>query len=147
MGRSGAMKIGTMLSDILRSLFRRTATRRYPFERTPPSVQLRGALRWDSARCTGCNMCARDCPAQAIELITLDKATKRFVLHYQLDRCTFCAQCVRTCNFGCLALANDHWELAAWTREPFTVYYGDDANVNAVLATVAGADTPAPAPA
>ena len=138
------MKIGAMLSDIVRSLFRRPATRRYPSERAPAPERLRGALRWDKARCTGCNMCARDCPAQAIELITLDKASKRFVLRYHLDRCTFCAQCVRTCNFGCLELSNEEWALASLHKGPLTIHYGDDADVAIALANSAGTDAAPP---
>jgi formate hydrogenlyase subunit 6/NADH:ubiquinone oxidoreductase subunit I len=138
------MRIGTMLGDLARSLFRRPATRRYPRERPAVSERLRGALRWNPARCTGCGMCVRDCPANAIELITLDKASKRFVLRYHLDRCTFCGQCVQTCNFGCLELANDRWELAALSTEPFTVHYGDETDIQTVLAGGARTDDRTP---
>ena len=141
------MKIGTLLSDVARSLFVRPATRRYPRERAATPERLRGALRWDPARCTGCSMCVRDCPASALELITLDKASKRFVLRYHLDRCTFCGQCVRTCNFGCLVLANDRWELAALDKETFTIHYGDADDIRAILAGDAGTGDRAPAPA
>jgi NAD(P)H-quinone oxidoreductase subunit I len=141
------MKIATMLRDVLRSLFERPATRRYPFERKPAPERLRGALRWNPKGCTGCCMCTRDCPANAIELITVDKASKRFVLRYHMDRCTFCAQCVQTCRFGCLGMAPDQWELAALRKEPFTVYYGDDADVAAALANLAGPEAAAPAEA
>lgn len=134
------MKIGAMLSDTLRSLLRRPATRRYPVERAAAPARLRGMLSWDPERCTGCGMCVRDCPAAAIELITLDKAKKRFVLHYQLDRCTFCAQCVQTCNFGCLDLEDDRWELAEPSRASFTFYYGEGDNVAEALAQRAQPD-------
>lgn len=134
------MKIGTMLRDIARSLFLRPATRRYPFERTAVPERLRGALHWNPKGCTGCCMCTRDCPANAIELITLDKASKRFVLRYHVDRCTFCAQCVQTCRFGCLEMSNDQWELAATRKEPFTIYYGDEADVETILARFAHPD-------
>jgi formate hydrogenlyase subunit 6/NADH:ubiquinone oxidoreductase subunit I len=133
------MRIGTLLSDLVRSLFVRPVTRHYPHDRPAVPEQLRSALRWDPARCTGCGMCVRDCPANAIQLITLDKASKRFVLRYHLDRCTFCGQCVHTCTFDCLALANDRWELAALSTEPFTIHNGDDADIQVVLA--AGART------
>ena len=139
------MKIGTLFGDLARSLFARPATRRYPHERAAVPQQLRSALRWDPARCTGCSMCIRDCPADAIELITLDKASKRFVLRYHVDRCTFCGQCVQTCNFGCLELANDRWELAALGKEPFTVHYGDTDDIGNILAEGARADHRAPA--
>ena len=126
------MRIGAMLGDLARSLLRRPATRRYPFERPATPERLRGALRWSPERCTGCGVCVRDCPAGAIELIVLDKARKRFVLRYHVDRCTFCAQCARTCNFGCLELSSDRWELAAADRQSFTTCYGDAADVAAV---------------
>lgn len=131
------MKIGAMLGDLARSLFQHPATRRYPFERLAAPTRLRGALRWNPERCSGCGMCVKDCPANAIELITLDKATKRFVLRYHVDRCTFCAQCERTCNFGCLTMSNDQWELAALDKQAFTVYHGADADVESVLARFA----------
>ena len=137
----------SMLGDVLRSLLRRPATRRYPRERAAPPERLRGALRFDPARCTGCAMCVRDCPADAIELITIDKAARRFVLLYHLDRCTFCAQCARTCSFGCLSLSSERWELAAPSREQLAVYYGDDADVKSVLAAAAAPDTAAPSDA
>jgi formate hydrogenlyase subunit 6/NADH:ubiquinone oxidoreductase subunit I len=141
------MRIGTMLGDIIRSLVHRPATRRYPFERPPTPERLRGALRWDPARCTGCSMCAKDCPANAIELITLDKAKKRFVLRYHVDRCTFCAQCVQTCNFGCLELSNDRWELAALCKAPLTVEYASETETAANLADTTRTDADATAPA
>lgn len=126
------MRLGAMLSDVARGLLRRPVTRRYPFERAPVPARLRGALRWLPARCTGCGMCARDCPAGAIELIAIDKTKKRFVLRYHVDRCTFCAQCVRTCNFDCLELAGQRWELAAPRRDALTICYGDDADLAAI---------------
>lgn len=117
------MRFAAMLRDVVRSLLRRPVTRRYPRERVPAPERLRGALRWDPAHCTGCAMCARDCPASAIEVITLDKAAKRFVLRYHIDQCTFCAQCVRTCNFGCLEMSPDQWELAVPCKEMLTVEF------------------------
>jgi formate hydrogenlyase subunit 6/NADH:ubiquinone oxidoreductase subunit I len=81
------------------------------------------------------------------QLITLDKAKKHFVLRYHVDRCTFCAQCVRTCNFGCLELSHDRWELAALDKEPFTVAYASDTDVQATLAEQTRPDPGAPAPA
>jgi NAD(P)H-quinone oxidoreductase subunit I len=85
------MKLSAMLGDVLRSLFRRPATERYPFERHPTPPRLRGALHWNPDKCTGCCLCVKDCPANAIEIITIDKANKRFVLRYHADRCTYVA--------------------------------------------------------
>lgn len=134
------MKITTVLSEMLRSLFHRSATRAYPFERTQPPERLRGKLVWNPEKCTGCCLCAKDCPADAIELITVDKANKKFVMRYHADRCAFCAQCALNCRFKCLEMSNEQWELAALNKESFAVYYGKDEDVHAILDKFPGAD-------
>ena len=127
------MKLVTMLGDVMRSVFRRPATQQYPFERTPTPANLRGKLIWTPEKCVGCQLCVKDCPALAIELLTVDKATKRFVMRYHADRCTYCAQCVQSCRFGCLGMSNEQWELAALSKEPFTILYGNDTDVDFIL--------------
>lgn len=128
------MKIGVMLSDVSQSLFQRPATERYPFERREASERLRSQLHWDPESCTGCGLCAKDCPADAIDLIVLDKASKRFVMRYHVDRCAFCAQCVRSCRQGCIEMASNEWELAVLNRDPLTVLYGNAADIEEALA-------------
>jgi len=128
------MTLGAMLSDVLTSFFKKNSTRRYPFEKLPAPNRLRGKLFWDPAKCTGCQLCIKDCPSNAIELIVLDKVSKRFVLRYHVDRCTYCGQCVVNCRFKCLNMSSTDWELASTRKEPFTVYYGKDADVDALLA-------------
>ena len=139
------MRFGTMLADVLRSLFRRPVTERYPFEQYPTPPRLRGSLRFEPEKCTGCALCVKDCPANALEVITVDKASKRFVLRYQVDRCTYCAQCVQSCRHECLSLSSTDWELAAPTRDLFTHYYGKEADVTAAMANAAGPDSVGPA--
>lgn len=140
------MKIGTMLVDVIRSLFRRPVTQLYPLERQETPERLRGALFWNPENCTGCALCVKECPSEAIELITLDRKAKRFVLRYHVDRCTFCAQCVQNCRFGCLGMSSEAWELAALNREPFMVYFGEDDDVEAVLAGRVESDAEPAAP-
>jgi formate hydrogenlyase subunit 6/NADH:ubiquinone oxidoreductase subunit I len=82
-----------MFGDVVRSLFKRPATELYPYVRRPTPDRLRGKLVWDPSKCTGCQLCVKDCPSEAIELIVLDKVKKQFVLRYHNDRCTYCAQC------------------------------------------------------
>jgi formate hydrogenlyase subunit 6/NADH:ubiquinone oxidoreductase subunit I len=128
------MKIGSMFRDVSASLFRAPATERYPFERRPAPARLRGRLIWNPQKCTGCGLCATDCPARAIEVLVLDKKAKRFVFHYQVDNCTFCAQCVHSCRQDSLDLSDEAWELAALDRDAFALYYGDETDVREVLA-------------
>jgi len=141
------IRLGSMLGDLVRSLFRRPATQLYPFERRVAPPRLRGKLVWDPGKCTGCALCNKDCPSNAIELITLDKKNKRFVMRYHMDRCTYCAQCVENCRFACLNMSYEQWELAALSKAPFTVYYGNEADVEALLGKFARPDGQAPATA
>jgi formate hydrogenlyase subunit 6/NADH:ubiquinone oxidoreductase subunit I len=126
-----------MLKDVARALFQRPATRLYPYDRQQPPDRLRGRLQWNPEKCTGCCLCSRECPSAALELITIDRASKQFVLRYHVDRCAFCEQCVRNCRFGCLTMSDQDWELAALDKAAFTVHYGEEADVETVLAKLA----------
>ncbi len=126
------MIIGAMLGDITRSLFKAPVTERYPYEKKPAPPRLRGKLVFDAAKCTGCKVCLRDCPANALDLITVDKAAKRYVLTFHVDRCTYCAQCVVNCNFDALALSDTEWELAALDRKAFITLLGRPEDIHAL---------------
>jgi formate hydrogenlyase subunit 6/NADH:ubiquinone oxidoreductase subunit I len=141
------MKIGTMLSDVSSALFRRPATENYPLVRQLNPVRLRSFLKWDPETCTGCGLCAMDCPAEAIYVTALDKKEKRIVIAYHVDRCTFCGQCVESCRQGSLSMVNDHWELAALDKTPFLVYFGAEDDVAKVLAGEPASGPEAPAKA
>lgn len=129
-----ALPIGLMVTDVVRSFFQKPVTQKYPFERTAAPDRFRGKLVWDLSKCTGCQLCIKDCPADALELITIDRATKRFVMRFHSDRCTYCAQCVVNCRFKCLELSHEEWELAALNKDPFTVNYGRTEDVESFLA-------------
>lgn len=135
------MKLGTMFEDVLGSLFQRPVTRRYPLERKLAPHRLRGKLRWNAEKCTGCRLCSKDCPANAIDVVMVDKASKRCVVTYHLDRCTFCAQCVYSCAQNALELSNDEWDMDSAHKDEFTIYYGGEADVGRALDKVTEADT------
>lgn len=128
------MKLGAMISDIFESVLKRPATERYPFERKAAPTQLRGRLLWNPESCTGCGLCAKDCPSNAIEVIVIDRKAKQFVFNYKVDQCLFCAQCVHSCRQGCLEMQADIWELAALRRDGYELSFGKDVDVNAYLA-------------
>ncbi len=129
-----------MLRDILESMFKKPVTRHYPAEASLPPEGLRGKLHWNGQGCTGCSLCVKDCPAAAIELITVDKAQKRFVMRYHADRCVFCAQCLQNCRFDNFTLEAGEWELAAGDRSGYTVLYGDPEDVKVVQAAERAAE-------
>ena len=122
------MRIGTMFKDILRSFFSGHTTRLYPVERIAPPPRYRGVLSYTPSACTGCSLCVRDCPSDAIELIILDRAAKKYVVKYHMDRCIYCGQCVVNCKFKCIGMSNQDWEHAALNKD-FMVYYGRDEDI------------------
>ena len=135
------MRIGTMLGDVLSSLWNQPVTEKYPFEKREAPTRLRGKLNWNPEKCTGCGLCSKECPSNAVEVITLDKKNKRFVMRYHMDRCTYCAQCVQNCRFDCIEMSREDWELAAANKEAFTVYYGNDDELAEFMAAVAVSPT------
>ncbi|MBI5958043.1 MAG: 4Fe-4S binding protein [Chloroflexi bacterium] len=139
------VKLTMMWKDALESLVKSPATQRYPFVRLSAPDQLRSKLHWNLENCTGCGLCAKDCPADAIKIIVLDKKAKRFVFRYQVDHCTFCSQCVVSCRQDCLSMANNEWELAALNKDKFTVYYGHASDVESVMEDESDAENGEPA--
>ena len=130
------MRMGTMLKDIVESFFKESATQLYPAVKIPPPERYRGELSFRPTQCTGCGLCVKDCPSQAIELTILDRAAKRFVLKYRRDRCVYCGQCVVSCKFKCISMSNTDWEHAVLEKQ-FTVYYGNDEDILQYLASLA----------
>lgn len=141
------MKFGTMLSDVTSSLFSRPATENYPSVRQRNPARLRSFLKLNPETCTGCGLCAMDCPSNAIQVTMLDRKEKRFIYTYHADQCLFCGQCVETCRQGSLSMVNDQWELAALDRKPFSVILRDVDYAAKVLAEkpASGPDAPAKA--
>ena len=131
------MKFGTMLKDVVESFFKKNVTQLYPIEQTPTPERFRGNLQYNPAACTGCCLCVKDCPSKAIELVTLDRAAKRFVLKYHMDRCVYCGQCAINCRFKCMGMSNLDWEHASLNKKEFTVYYGKDEDIEQLMANIA----------
>jgi formate hydrogenlyase subunit 6/NADH:ubiquinone oxidoreductase subunit I len=127
-------KFGTMFPDVFKSLFHRPATQRYPFVRTDTPEHLRGMLEWTKGPCTGCGLCAMDCPARAIEVTMIDRKEKRFFLTYHVDACLYCGQCVISCRQGALHMSNDQWELASLNPASFLIHFGDPQDAKPILA-------------
>jgi len=108
------MAVARMLPELIRSLFQKPVTVRYPFERVPAPKGLRGKPVCDYSLCTGCRMCSRDCPAAAIEMADMGQRTSRPVFHY--DRCAFCGQCADTCPRKAISLTAEY-ELSAFSKD------------------------------
>jgi len=101
-------------------LFSRSITLQYPDERLDLPVGYRGipVLLSDAEgnlKCVSCELCARACPVQCIEIQSHREEGKKIkVLDvYNLDAtwCMYCGLCVEACPFDALAMS-DQYELA-----------------------------------
>lgn len=82
-----------VISLILRNLFSKPVTRKYPFEKRAPFPTARGHIVFARMKdCVFCGLCMRNCPANAIKV---DKASKTNTL--EPFRCIQCVMCIEVC--------------------------------------------------
>jgi ferredoxin len=60
-----------------------------------------GKVNLDTAKCTGCGLCARECPTGALT-ITLNEDSDAFRLLFKHGGCVACGLCVEICPEKCL---------------------------------------------
>jgi len=118
-------KVGKMLQEVLRSVGRKPATVRYPHDKITMPADFRGRLVFDPAKCIGCKMCMRDCPAAAIEIVKVGE--KKFEAHVDVAKCIACGQCVDSCPKDVLRLTGD-FELAQLARGKLRVTFEQDSS-------------------
>ena len=111
------MKIGVFLPELVRHLFKKPATVDYPFKKLEVPPGFRGTPFLHPELCIVCKACERDCPAEAIEITSVDEATKKFRMVIHNDRCIHCAQCVDSCPTSPKAMDMDNlFEIADFDR-------------------------------
>lgn len=115
---------------VLKHLFKRPVTLRYPEEKRTLPMRSRGRhylTKWEDGleRCVGCEMCAIVCPAQAIYVKPAENQPgdvhshgERYASDFQINmlRCIFCGYCEEACPTGAIILSNEY-ELSGYTRE------------------------------
>jgi NADH-quinone oxidoreductase subunit I len=103
----------------LKHIFRKhTFTLQYPEQRWEPPASFRGrpVLVQESnglERCVGCNLCARVCPALAIEVqasetpkLEKERYPERFEIN--MLRCIFCGFCEEVCPEEAIVMSKDY---------------------------------------
>ena len=112
----------TMVPELLKQLFLKPFTNKFPAKYAPPSTtkflqqvgkgeaelippvpvppKFRGKISYDREKCTGCLLCTKVCPSDAIESIPEKKKIRIY-----LARCTFCSQCNDVCPVDCLNMS------------------------------------------
>jgi formate hydrogenlyase subunit 6/NADH:ubiquinone oxidoreductase subunit I len=101
---------GEILSTVLK---RKTATIRYPYQEAVRPERLRGKIEHDLDKCTGCGLCARDCPATAITMVESTKTKTKKKPEFRFDRCIFCGTCAEICPKKAITMSTT-FEMAAF---------------------------------
>ena len=114
-------KPGKMLAELFRNVTKEPATIQYPYVKIELPGASRGLIVFISENCIGCNICVRDCPADAIK-INKPGEEKIFEAVFNLDECIFCAQCVLSCPKKALSISTDI-ELAQLDRASLIKVY------------------------
>ncbi len=107
------IKMPQMIREIAAAIFKKPFTRQYPFMRPEVPEGLRGRQIFHPDRCISCGLCARDCPAEAIEMVEVS-GKKMPLIH--LDRCIFCYVCIENCPRNALT-ESTFYELASTSKE------------------------------
>ena len=107
-----------MERELLKNAFSKPATIPYPFQKRVIPIGGRGKHAYDEQKCTGCGMCARICPAFAIEMKGLGPKCEGIKVN--LNACIFCQQCEDNCPTGALILTSEY-ELAVINKSDGTI--------------------------
>ena len=99
------MALFCMAKTVLKSLFKKSATVKYPFAPQQYHKNTRGKISNDISRCIFCGLCQRKCPTFAISVSKDEKKWAISRLH-----CMTCGYCVEVCPKKCLAMENCYTE-------------------------------------
>ncbi len=115
----------------MRQIFRPKFTRQYPEETWNPPASFRGrpvlVREEETERCVACGLCARVCPALAIEVQAGETplAKERYPERFEINmlRCIFCGFCEEACPEEAIVMS-DQYELVF--QRPEDAIFGKD---------------------
>ncbi|MCE1248885.1 MAG: 4Fe-4S binding protein [Firmicutes bacterium] len=84
--------MANFLGAVIENLFKKPATRPYPFTKREPFKDARGLIKFDGDKCVYCGACSKKCPAAAIRVERAEKA-----LYFEPFKCVTCGFCVEVC--------------------------------------------------
>jgi NADH-quinone oxidoreductase subunit I len=119
------------LKITISQMFRPKFTRQYPEERWTPPPSFRGRpvlVQQDEVeRCVACGLCARVCPALAIEVQASETelSKERYPVRFEINmlRCIFCGFCEEACPEEAIVMSQE-FELT-FTRQEDAVFGKD----------------------
>lgn len=100
----------------MKQIFRPKFTRQYPEERFNPQASYRGrpvlVEEHGVERCVACGLCARVCPALAIEVqaAETDLEKERYPVRFEINmlRCIFCGFCEEACPEEAIIMSDEY---------------------------------------
>ena len=119
-------------------IFTKPATTKYPFVKPKLPDDFRGKPNYTIRTCnmidlsgtqrqigfdvqklvnTNCTVCARDCPAFAIEIVEVDGKKRP---QFDLNKCIFCNQCVESCPRNAITSSTEY-ELATTDKNSLII--------------------------
>lgn len=109
-------EIAKGLGITFKQMFKPKFTRQYPEERWEPTGSYRGrpilVEDEDGERCVACGLCARVCPALAIEVQAseTDREKERYPIKFEINmlRCIFCGFCEEVCPEEAIIMSKDY---------------------------------------
>jgi NADH-quinone oxidoreductase subunit I len=114
------------LKVTLKAFFKKPVTVMYPYEKLPVPDRGQGLIRLRVTqlepevrfKCTGCGICAKNCPQHCIEVIKKenDKQPEIYTVNYGL--CMFCRICIDVCPFNALEQTQEY-EYIGESRQDF----------------------------
>jgi len=97
-----------ILKELVRNLFKKPMTIRFPDESKVIPENYRGEQDFDKSRCKGCGLCANMCPNKAIEMIDIkENGTMKKYPKIDLGKCCFCGLCQDICPESAIKLTRN----------------------------------------
>ena len=124
---------GVMTGEVFRNLLRKPATERYPSVKPALPRGFRGRIGFSPDKCTGCKLCERDCPSEAIAIVKVGENT--YQAQVDLSKCIYCGQCAESCRRGAIDITQE-FELATVDHSTLKVVFDGPPIPGAAKATI-----------
>jgi formate hydrogenlyase subunit 6/NADH:ubiquinone oxidoreductase subunit I len=111
------IRVPSMMRRAFTNTFCKPATTKFPFIQRNLSSNFRGQPIFDVNLCIGCGICSKECPSQAIIMISVDGKKNP---EFQLDKCVFCYQCSDSCPKKAIK-NSEYYQLATTDKSSLTI--------------------------